>query len=245
MHRKSLWLSLTLVGIVVGCALTALVMLTQHVPSFYVRSAVPEGPQRKDVSKQFFGKSVSLIADIVNGGRPDTGNWGGEFSDAEVNCYFEEHFLQSGLAAKLLPDGVSEPRIAFEQDRIRLGFRYGTPPWSTIISIDFRVWLAKGEPNVIVLELKGLKAGALPISALSLLEEISDALRGHSVQVTWYRHEGNPTAALKFQTNQPRATVQVRHIELKPGTLLVMGHSNEPLPGGSGPPPVAISPTGN
>jgi hypothetical protein len=86
--------------------------------------------------------------------------------------------------------------------------------------------LAKGEPNVVVLELLGMHAGALPISAHSLLVDISETLRQQNVQVTWYRHEGNPTAALKFQTDQIRAAAQLQRLDLTPGKLTIRGHAN-------------------
>src|SRR5947199_7848858 len=110
---------------------------------------------------------------------PKTNNWRGSFTEAEINSCFAEHLTDSKTADRLLPEGISEPRLQIEGDRIRLGFRYGSRPWSTIISIDFRVWLAKQEPNVVVLELERLHAGALPVSAQSLLEQISEVLRRH------------------------------------------------------------------
>jgi len=241
MRRKSFWLSVALVVLIAGTVLTTLVLLTQHEPAFYTRSAVPPGPQRKDISGRFQGRSLALLTSIRAGGSRD-GNWGGTFSEEELNSYFEEHFLAWGLADELLPEGVSEPRVAFEQDRLRFGFRYGMPPLSTIVSIDFRVWLAQAEPNVVVLELKGVHAGSLPITAQSLLENISEALRRHNVQVAWYRHQGNPTAAVKFQTDQPRPAFQLLRLDLKPGMLTVVGHSNEPLQDFT---PTALAPTGN
>ena len=42
----------------------------------------------------------------------------------------------------LFPDGLNAPRIAFENGRVRLGMRYGTGWWSSIISVDLHVWLA-------------------------------------------------------------------------------------------------------
>src|SRR5262249_39124403 len=79
---------------------------------------------------------------------------------------------KEGHNQKLLPKGISDPRIAVEANRIRLGFRYGSEPWSTIISIDMRVWLATTEVNVVALELQGVHPGALSGSAPSLLETI-------------------------------------------------------------------------
>ncbi|HYV34209.1 MAG TPA: hypothetical protein VE988_00810 [Gemmataceae bacterium] len=228
MSRKSFWLSVFLLVVIVGGVTTTLVLLTQHEPAFYSRAAIPPGQQRKDVSAGFEGRSGALVLSIKNGGS-DKGDWGGQFSEAEINSYLSEHFLTHGLADKMLPDGISDPRIGIDQDCIRLGFRYGTPPWSTIVSVSFRVWLAKGEPNVIVLELQGLHAGALPISAQSLLENISEALQRHNMQVSWYRHDGNPAAALKFQSDQPRPSAQLLQLELKPGLLTIHGHSHEAL----------------
>jgi hypothetical protein len=240
MRRKSLWLSLGLLTLIAGVVLTTLVMLSQHEPSFYARCAVPPGPQRTELSKEFFAVSCQLVSSIKNGGHRETGDWGARFTDTQLNSYLEEHFLTDGMADKLLPEDVHEPRIAIEKDRLRLAFRYGRRPWSTIISIDFRVWLAKGEPNVVVLELQGLHAGALPISAQSLLEEISEGLRRHNIQVSWYRHQGNPTAALTFQTDQPRPTAQLRQLDLQPGMVTLVGHSSEPLPR-----PTGLAPRGD
>src|SRR5579862_1149229 len=224
MRRKSFWLSVGLVVMMASAVVVALVLLTQHVPAFYIRSAVAPGPQRKKVSGEFSIRSNNFIETIKN---PTASQWGELFSEEEINSFFEEDFLTFRLAEKLLPEGVSEPRIAFEQDRIRLGFRYESALWHTTISMDFRVWLARGEPNVVVIQLKGVHAGSLPISAQSLLEDISEALRRHGIQVSWYRHEGNPTATLKFQSEQVRPTCQLLQLDFKPGTLTIVGHSND------------------
>jgi hypothetical protein len=230
MRRKALWLSVGLLLLVAGSVVATVVVLAKHEPAFYGRCAVPPGPERAELGKKFQTELARLLFDIRNGGNVETGNWRGNFSDAQINSYLQDEFLTSGAAEKLLPDGVTEPRMIFEKDHIRLAFRYGTWPWSTIISVDFRVWVAQKEPNVVILQLQGLHAGALPISAQSLLEELSESLRRQNIQVTWYRHEGNPTAALKFQTDQQRPTGQVQQVDLKTGTLTILGHSNDSVP---------------
>jgi hypothetical protein len=233
MRRRSFWLSILLVVLIGGGVLGTLTVLTQHEPAFYRRAGIPPGQERKEISARCEGRAFGVVNDIRVGGG-DKGNWGGQFSEAELNCYLAEHFITSGLAKKMLPEGISDPRIAIDKNCIRLGFRYGCSPWSTVVSVSFRAWLAKGEPNVIILELQGLHAGALPISAQSLLEDISDALRQQNIQVSWYRHDGYPTAALKFQSDQPRPPAQLLQLEATPGMLTVVGHSNEPLLTSSG-----------
>ena len=102
-------------------------------------------------------------------------------------------------------------------------------PWCSIICIDWRVWLAPREPNVVALELQGLHAGSLPISAQSLLEQISDIARRQNIDVTWYRHDGNPVALLRFQ-NDSRVGVQLHQLELSSGKLTLVGRALESLP---------------
>src|SRR5262249_5203406 len=155
------------------------------------------GDVRAKQSTEFTAELAGLFNDMVN-----KQQWFGRFTDEQINSYFAEDFVRSGTAEKLLPEGMHEPRISIQPDRIRLSFRYGAGVWSTIVSIDLGVWLAAKEPNVVVLELKGLRAGSLPISAQSLLEHISEAARGQSLEVTWYRHNGNPVAVLRFQPYQ-------------------------------------------
>jgi hypothetical protein len=226
MRRKALWLSFGLLLLIAGCILAGVVALVRHVPDFYKHGMVVAGGQRKELSTKFVVDLGNLCDSIKAGGHPQTGKWRGYFSDVEINSFLQEDFLTAD-AQKLLPDGISNPRIAFEQDRIRLAFRYGRFLLSTIISIDFRVWVAREEPNVVVVELQGLHAGALPVSAQSLLEDISESLRRQNIQVTWYRHQGNPTAALKFGADQTR-TAQLHQLELKAGTLSIVGQSKDP-----------------
>ena len=238
MRRKSLWLAVAMLLLVGGGVLAALAALTQHEPAFYARCASPPGEQRRELSKDFsLRKFAAFTTSIYNGGNRQTGVWRGSFTEADLNSFFAEEFLSTGLADKLLPEGISDLRVCLEQDRMRLGFRYGSPPWSTVVSITFRVWLAKGESNVVVLELQSLHAGALPISAQSLLDQMSEVLRQHNIQMTWYRHNGHPTAAIKFQSDQPRPSAQLQQVELKPGMLVITGRSNDLLP--TPPPPAA------
>jgi hypothetical protein len=226
MSRKSLLLALAIVVVVVGSVGTTLALLVRHEPGFYRRSAVPPGPIRRLHSNAF----VSELSKIVTSINDRSSKWYAIFTDAQINSYFEEQFIQSGTYKGFLPEGVSSPRIAIEADKIRLAFRYGEPPWSTIISIDLRVWLVKNEANVVALELQGLHAGSLPISAQSLLERISEACQRKKIDVKWYRlpDNGNPVALLRFQSKGHSPSVQLFKLELREGLLVIGGRSVNP-----------------
>jgi hypothetical protein len=96
-----------------------------------------------------------------------------------------------------------------------------------------RVWLAAEASNVVVLELQAMRAGSLPVSVQSLLERLTEVAERYDIKVSWYRHNGNPVAVLRFPGNQPSSTVQLELFDIQPGKVVIRGQSVEP---GSHPP---------
>jgi hypothetical protein len=220
MKRRSVLFGIGLGLLLVGVG-AVLVLLLFHEPAVYARAGQPEGDERKQLSGQFNSEFFRLYDEIQHDPK-----WGATFTQESINSYFDEDFVRTGIAKSVLPEGVTAPRIAFEPDKIRLAFRYHVGPWSTIITIDMRVWLAnKREPNVIALELQGLHAGSMPIAAQSLLEQISETARQNGIEVIWYRYHGNPVALLKFQANQPHPTIQFLDLQLDTGKLIITGQA--------------------
>ncbi|MGH9676060.1 MAG: hypothetical protein ACRD36_03075, partial [Candidatus Acidiferrum sp.] len=129
----------------------AFIVLIRQQPACFAQAPLPDTHEGiKQRSDEFSSKFTELISAISSG--PE---WEEQFSDEQINSYLEENSVQLGIDRRLLPAGISEPRVVFDQDTIRLAFRYGNRSWSAIISIDFKVWLPKCEPNVVALELRG------------------------------------------------------------------------------------------
>lgn len=225
MSRKSLLFGFATLLMLAGLA-GGLILAVKHEPVFYLKSALPPGKERKQRSGQFV-QDFNQFCQEAHASRI----WSGHFEQDCLNSFFDEHFIASGLDTRILPEGISMPRVTFgPPDHIRLGFRYGKGLLSTIIAIDMRVWLASKAPNVVALELEGLHAGALPVAAQSLLERISEAAGQNNINVTWYRHDGHPVALLRFQADQDRPTVKLEHLCLKPGVLEIQGRAMETSP---------------
>jgi hypothetical protein len=226
MSRRSFCLVL---GVVAVCSLAIaaiLVGLVRHEPAQYARPPMPDEPVERDQrSREFTEKIFALIA-AINSDR----EWDEQFSDEQINSYLDAEFIRSGVDRRLLPDGITRPRVVFGTDSIRLAFRYGSGAWSTVITIDLRVWVPGCEPNVVALELQGFHAGALPISAQSLLDRVGEVGRLSGIDVSWYRLNGHPVALLRFGTDQPRTTVLLDTVTLQPGMLAVKGHAIDPTP---------------
>jgi hypothetical protein len=220
MNRKSVLFGIGIALFFVGVG-WLLVLLLLHEPAVYARSNLPEGEERQKLCGEFNSEFLQLYQGIRN-----QIDWNATFTEKSINSYFQEDFVQQGVAKSVLPEGVSSPRVALEPDKLRLAFRYTVGPWSTIISIDMRIWLPnKREPNVIALELQSLHAGSLPIAAQSLLEQISETARQNGIEVIWYRYHGNPVALLKFQANEPHPTIQFMGLKLDTGKIIIQGRS--------------------
>ncbi|MFN4258032.1 MAG: hypothetical protein ACK4RK_01960 [Gemmataceae bacterium] len=221
MSRKSiLWgTSVLLVLASIG---GGLMLLASHEPSFYRRAVIEPASRRQQLSHDFQNEFYNrFINSIIN-----YREWRGEFTQEQINSYLAEDFVQPGIGPKM-PDGIRDIRVAIDQDRMRIGFRYGGDTWNSVISVDLSLWLVTKEPNVVALEIQGLHAGALPMVSKSLLERIAETARRHDMEVTWYRHHGRPVALVRFQADQKRPTVQLRRVELQPGKIMICGRSLE------------------
>jgi hypothetical protein len=219
MSRKSLAFSLGIVLFVGGCG-GLVALLLRHEPAFYARALPPPGKERKQRSGQFIQDFFQFCQDIRH-----YSPWNATFDQECINSYFAEQFTQSGLAERVLPPGITDPRVAIEPDRLRFACRYRVGPLSTVISINARLWLVPNEPCVVALQLEQLHAGALPFSAQSLLEQVSEAASQNNIDVIWYRYQGNPVALLRFQKDQDRPAYRLEHLVLRDGAIELRGRS--------------------
>jgi hypothetical protein len=232
--QRSVLLAVVLVLLLAAGVLATLAVLVRQEPEWYVVAAVPPGNERLAQSKAGKAELIKLYTNITK-----EREWDEQITDVQLNSYFEEDFIREGYDKLVLPDDIGRPRFVFEEDRIRLGFRYGRGVWSSVVSIDLRVWLPACEPNVVALELEGFHAGKLPISAQSLLEKVAEVGRKNGIDVNWYRNNGHPVALLRFQPDQPRPTFQLQAVQLSNHTLMIQGRSldQNPAPKASDPAP--------
>jgi hypothetical protein len=225
MSRRSFLLALGIFFCLTCGVGASLWMLVRYEPRVYLRASVPPGEVRNKLSLECWGELMRLYHAVTD---HDAEEWGYRFSDEQMNSYLAEHFVESRLDKQFLPEGITQPRIVIEPDKVRIAFRYGSGLWSTVISIDVRPWLIKGEPNVVALKIVGFHAGALPISAQSLLESISKTCQDNGIAVDWYRDEGHPVALLRFQAEQPHPTLELELIKLEQGAIYIQGHTKDP-----------------
>jgi hypothetical protein len=222
MSRKSFALTFLIVFLIVGGLGGVLALMMAHEPEFYRRANIPPGDQRKQWSTEFRRELSNLINGMFNNDK----KWGARFSEDQINSYFEEDFAKLTAGERyFFPDRVSAPRVAVEPDHLRVGFRYGTKHWSTIVSLDLRVWVAAKEPNVVALEVQGMRFGAMPIALQTVLECFSEAVRRQSqdIEMSWYRIKNKPVALLRFGPGRPDPAVQLTQLRLLTGAVMIVG----------------------
>jgi hypothetical protein len=225
MRKYKAYLFCLYTGLLLAGALVGLGALLRHEPHFYLNREIDAGEDRKRSSSKFVNDFLQLLVNVKENGRD---GWHFKFTENDVNSFFQEDFINFGEADNLRKLGVSDPRVAFDQDCIRFAFRYGSGFWSTIVSYDLRVWAVPKEPNVLAVEIRRRRAGALPISSQALVNELAEIAARHNIEVTSYRYEGNPVALIRFQADQPRPTAQLKCLRVGLGELRIGGGKERP-----------------
>ena len=222
MQKRKLYWAFVLTALFLACGLTALGAAVKHEPSFYRNSQVPPSDARKELASTFFRNFSQMLADI----KGKQLAWGCDATEVQMNSFFEEIFDQMGETEGLRKLGISAANVVLEEERVRLAFRYGTGAFSTIISYDLKIWLVPKEPNVIAVEILRARAGALPISSRTILQQLSDYATKQNYKVTLYRHEGHSVALIDLQGDQ-QATGVMTLMKTGTNSLSIRGRTLE------------------
>jgi hypothetical protein len=220
MSRRSLFVAVGVPLLVLGLGGILLLML-RYEPSHY-RQAVVAPEERPRLTKDF----LRAFSNFWNATQSSDSIWEARFTDEQINA-----FIQAGQADTFFPEGISEPRVVFEAERMRLAFRYKSGLINTIISISLKIWLPGAESNLMAMRLEHIDAGMVPFSAQWLLERISEVARNNGIEVSWFRHEGYPVALIRFQADQARPTLQLEDVRFEQGSITIHGRSREGQPG--------------
>lgn len=223
MRRRTVLVAIGMVFLVLGIATTSVVVILKHIPKYYDELVLAESIERRELS----GECVSRMSDLLNDIENAEPKWGVEFTGEQLNSFFQQDFLNSIGGEHYLPEGFSDPRIVIDNDKLKIGIRYGVGFWSAVVTLEVRVWLVADEVNMIALEIQNLKAGGMSISPNVLLDYISETARSANMTVTWYRHQSNPVAILRYQADQLVPSLILQRLECVDGKLAIAGQSTE------------------
>jgi hypothetical protein len=137
LRRKPFFIGLASLLLLAGVVAGVFSYLLSREPEFYAAAEVPPGPERQQASENFEKEATNLYSQIQN-----EVEWETYFDEHEVNSWLAEDFIRSNLVQHL-PQEISDPRVAFQADRVLLAFRYGTDSVSSVVSIEAKVWMSR------------------------------------------------------------------------------------------------------
>jgi hypothetical protein len=222
--RKSLaWLLVSMLTLAVACVATlfGLYRASQQVPEFYQRALVTAAADHES-GERFERQALALHNQVRH-----AGEWEARFTEDEINAWLAavlpEKFPQA------LASGLSNPRVAIEGDIIRLALRYERGSTSTIVSLIARVHLTD-EPNEIAVEIRDVRAGALPVPLARFLDEIKVHAVHAGFPLRWTETAGLPVALVRLSQGAkgpPNRRLRVERLQLHDRALVVGGRTDE------------------
>jgi hypothetical protein len=243
MARRKLFIMSGFAIITLACGLTALGAVVKHEPNFY---QVAQG-QSSDTRRKDALACMSKFTQMVKDREALSEQWSCKVSEVELNSFFQEMFAQQGEAENLRKFGISSPTVVLDKDEFRIGFRYDTGWFDSVISYRVKVWLVPKEPNVIAVEFLNARAGGLPITSQALMHQLCEAARKLEYKVTLYRHEGNAVAVVQLHPNEAHPKSLLTTLQIQREGVTIQGktleHALKPLVPKKAPPaPVVNAP---
>ncbi|RUL88913.1 hypothetical protein [Tautonia sociabilis] len=187
-------------------------------PAFYRERAQVDRTHRRVEADRFVSQTFQLRNDIVN-----EAHWEASFSDEEVNAWLAEHLVTH--FAEFLPDGVRDPLVAFDLDRVTLAFKYDRGPFTSLVWAIARVQVA--DDRTVALTLEKIRAGAMPVSPEEVIAPIIHRLQSYGLDVDWRIVDGEPVAFIRYSPSPARGDVVLERVVILDGRLYISGRSDQ------------------
>ncbi len=204
-----------------GGALGTLLWALLRVPDFYAKASA-DVPRDHEARKEAAKKMVQHTTNFVNN-LQHADEWSATFNQTEVNSWLVEELHQDKYK-KMLPEGVSDPRVAIHDGRLRLGFRLKRNGWNGIVSLTLKPWMA--EENELAIEIESIRAGIVPIPMEDMLHNLTKELVDAGWDVSWNHAHGNDVVVINL--NRPKADAPVLDsVALSEGEVQIRGRRKE------------------
>lgn len=207
--------------LLIASALAYFSYQVRQVPRFYKQAIALPPVQQQQAGEQFEQQAIELQNQIRR-----AGDWQVELAADQINGW-----LATALPEKfpdLLPQEVTDPRVAIEQDRVLIAAKYRMSGIDTIVAAELSAFLTS-EPNVLAVRIHQVSAGALPLPLGQYLQEITAAAAKQGILIRWQEVEGDPQAIVTLPLAEPgdKRTILIRSLELLPGKLFARGTAEE------------------
>jgi len=223
MARKHCIAAITTLLSIVGLAAAGLggvyVALGQEQP-FYTAALAVDPLRLAAGSRELESRASALYSESRQ-----PGGWKAAFTEEQINGWLAVQLANSFRDA--LPANLIEPRISIGEDSIALAFRTRRGGVDTVVTARAAIMLTDG--GRLAVRLESVHAGALPLPAMQVAEDISRACRELELPVSWTQDNGQPVAIVDVSgsTGTSGKTISLAALELRSGTIYVEGETIE------------------
>jgi hypothetical protein len=220
-RRKRLLIVVSVALFLIATALGFFTYQVQQVPEFYQQAIAAPPEIQHQAAEQFEHQAIELQNQIRR-----EATWRLEVSAEEVNGW-----LATVLPEKFpdtLPREVSEPRVAIDQNRVRIASKYHTSGVTAVISIELSAFLTD-EPNTIAIRVHKVAAGNVPLPLGKYLEQITAEAAKQNIFIRWQEVEGDPQAIVTLPIAGPgdKRAIVIHSLELLSGKMVATGTAEE------------------
>jgi hypothetical protein len=231
------------------CVLTAVVLAlafaiiggvywaSRQVPDFYEEKLIAAPSQTEAAT--FEEQALALHNQLHH-----TGRWEARFTEQQINAW-----LANDLPEKfpsLLPSAISDPRIAIEEDTVRLAARYRRGNVDTVISLSGDAYLT-AQPNEVAIRISRAAAGYLPLPLGQFLDDVRHRAQRADISVRWTEVEGAPVALVRIPSERridkcdegTSERLVLDEVSLKRGEFVIAGRIEPKDPAREAPVPPA------
>ena len=216
--RKRRFLTIVVSLIILGTAIPLAIWRSlTYEPPFYRNLVSKDRQLRRVEADRFVTHTFQLRNDMANEDR-----WEASFSDEEVNAWLEEHLVTH--FAEFLPEGVRDPLVVFDLDRVTLAFKLKRGPFTSLVWVIARIQVS-GE-NTIALRLEKIRAGAMPVSPDEVVGPLIQRAREHGLDVDLKKERGEPVAHIRYSPAPGRLDVVLERVVVLDGRVYISGRSD-------------------
>jgi uncharacterized protein YpmS len=203
-----------LVTVVAGSVYVAL----GRVRPFYTEALAIDPQVLETGSRELESRATVLYSEARQ-----PGEWRAKFTAEQINGWLALQLAE--VFAGALPNDVSEPRVAIEDDQLTIGCRAKRGGVETVVTADATVMLT--EEGDVAVRLQSVHAGSLPLPVMQVADDVSRACQSLSLPVRWTQVDGQPVAIVDVShalAGKKSQTV-LDAVELRDGAIYIAGHT--------------------
>jgi len=206
----------------VGAILGGLIVAATTMPPAFYRDRLDAGAVAgaEQAARRLITKVVGLQAAAKR-----AGPWEAAVTEEELNAWLALDLPRNH--ARLLPAGVTAPRIELADHLVRFGVRVGAGPFSAVVSCGLEVGLR--EANQVECKMADARVGAVPIPRGPLLHGLAARLEPLGLMTEIRRGDGRGVLVVTLPAGSGPAARRytLEALAVGPGELLMAGETRE------------------